>query len=286
MAEYSQTAGSTINLHLKAIKSGATLTPDSYDDANLCSFPTISYLQAYLYYTPNKHSNNLPCMQKEFVKFFPKSKLFIIKTRSYYSIVSASKGGIIKIFRIKKPKLTFSDTGWVCSTLEGLKICTGYLNPNFEIIMNENSPVSIEIKGKCNVFTYRYLTPITMAVSRITLPVLSRISILKKLLKARLRRMLITGRKEYPLSFHRKLIFYENEVKIADELIPLKKIRLRNIQTTSSFAPIYSYSVGLFQKHDIKTHECYELKVNPQKPFKGLKILRTINSKSGKIEYG
>lgn len=240
-------AGAIAKLHLKAIKDGKVLTPSKFDDANLCNFQFISYLQAYLYFNPRKKIEKIPCLGGPHTMFFPKSRLFTIKTSSYYAIIAGARGGVMKVFN---EKLCYSDTGWI-GEVKNRRICSSTFNPTSSVKATEDS---FEVSVPFCYTRYTYLSPLKLAFSRLFFPAASRIPFMKKMIKKILRRMMITGRKTFPLKLTRKIRFYDDKVEVTDEF---KGDKIK-IHSTANFTDTWSYTSGLFQTEDYFLQERVE----------------------------
>ena len=235
--------------------SGKGTTPGMFDDANLCSFPMISFLQAAtLPATEQGQDLPLPIESADFVRYFAECGLFAAKTGNLYVVGSAKQGGVFRIYDIPKKQLCFINSGVVAQLSNGRILYSNCYHNDADVVVAEGK---FTIKVPLTEFRETFVTPLKTALSRIFFPLLSRIDLFKKLLKALLRRMLITGSVKSKTTFVRELCIREGGVEVYDQLMgldPSEDVAFG----VSHFPSLYFYTRGLFQQMEEFQYD-YEL---------------------------
>lgn len=251
IASWNKKATSIAEFMINAINKKAVLVPERFDDANLLSFPFFSLLLAYNNYAARKRVMKLPCQEKDMCAWYKESKLFVIKNNRYYAVISGSKG-VIKAFKVntKNPELVFTDTGWISSSNK--RISSSIFNPHASFVVSNGGKNAV-IKTNFSKAKFQYASPFKLAISRIIFPVASNYPFLKKILKALLRKLVITGQKKVSVRLIREINFLKDKIEIKDKITGNRKYR--DFYSTGNFTDLWSYPGGLFRKQEDLMHE-------------------------------
>lgn len=109
----------------EAISNGAIHLSD-LDIRNFVPFLT-SYTLAFFEYKPIKNKIKLP-YEHNFEKYFPEGQLFVKRNKNYYIVLGISKGGVLKVYDVKKNELVYSNCGYLGILENGNIISSQMLN--------------------------------------------------------------------------------------------------------------------------------------------------------------
>lgn len=244
------TARSVADRMLEGIKTGATTTPKTMADRFFDL--QIDYFLAYLDFSPRRGTcPKVPYEMDPFQRYFSQSRLFVAKEPSYYMIVGANKGGILKIFNINKSELVFSDNGFSGVTTDGKLISSQWLDKSYDIEVGKGE---ISVTGWFHEIPLQYVTPMKMIFSRLILLTLGKSNRASYFIKRALIERLITKSKTLPLEFKRKISFDSKRIRIddfikkRDGLMDLDRLNVDK-ETSLRYVPTSRY----FQRHDLLT---------------------------------
>jgi len=240
-------AQSIANKLVLGFRRGKAATPEYLDDENLCSFPMISFLQAAsIPIDDTQKDHPLPFEKSDYMRYYPDCGLFSAKSGNQYLVGSAKKGGVYRVYDIPQKNLLFMNSGILARRSNGVVLFSNHYQDNAKVSI-DNQHLHLEVP--LAAFRETRPTPFKTAVSRIIFPLLSRFSLLKKLLKAILRNMLITGKKDSKTWLIRDFIFDAKGISVDDSLVGLN-MRSDVAIGVTHFPSVYFYTRGIFLNLD------------------------------------
>lgn len=202
-----------------------------------------------IYHT--RPAGKLPFESERVIKEFKKAGIILVGNPCYYSILSASNGGVLKIFNKKTRRLIEDDCGALAETSNGLLISTQSTKMNrlfsFERLI---------YKGKSNfsVVNYQKSTPFNYLILRLLNLSVMRIRFFNEIIKKFMVSWLIRTDNRIPLVRERKIVFRGHQVSIHDQYILLGKLRLKSISHAGKFNSIHMASSRYFSGWTIDGH--------------------------------
>jgi hypothetical protein len=273
------------NIH--ALNQGLTMEPMTFDNIYLC-FTLHSYLQAYDNFQPRIYNDvGLPHTKPLITKYFPHYKYIVIKRGDYYMIIGASKGGVIRIYNCKnKSDLIFSDCGFIGTLSNGKMVSNQWLDYSNEVTFNEDM-CNISISGRFHEISQVLPSSTKLVLSRIGLPLISKIPFARNYLYQQLRKLMITGSSAIPIEFTRQISYKDKKISISDIVNVNKDFQFKYFNIEDKFSTIYGQAKEFFQRQELSN-----LKPIPEdnlaEYIKGrcnLSIVREIYPDSKELKY-
>ena len=209
-------------------------------------------LNNYLFAAENASkldTNGVLPWQQEGEWAFPDAGLIVKSTPSYYAVVGVSKGGVLKIYYKKEPKLAFSDCGYWARTVKGDIISCQHLQRPAQFSVNGNMVVITSDFVKVN---QKIFNPTLFMGFRLFSLTLGRYKKIAYWLKNLLVKVLVSRKKKSPLHLIRRISFEENDVHLEDQIELLQKCRLDTLKAGSKFATIHMGSSRYFQAQELE----------------------------------
>lgn len=255
-------AGTISDRMYDSIKNENTVTLKSIDTGNF--IPLIeNYLVAYLEslkHSETKNEAKLPCELDAVDRFFTDSKILVHGNKKYYAVVNASKGGITKIFDKNKKQIIWDDCGYIGETIKGDYISTQCYNRDVECKYENNC---LSVKTKFYKVSRQTPTPNKFILLRILNATFMRNIYFGNLVKKLIVKLLITGKKEYPVSLKRKIHFEESYIIVEDDLSKNSEINFKWLEYGKKFSTIHMASSKYFQRQKmVNTIKPNEIDVN------------------------
>jgi hypothetical protein len=199
------------------LSSGSLVSLDSLDDENLIRLAT-NYMIASQHASTDEEGVGvgpilLPCDLPEVIKDFPETGIFIRGNKRYYSIVSASKGGIIKVFDKGQKRLAYEDNGYFLRV--GKHVAT---NQVFDVADAVVENGLIRVKSHFYEVLDEMLTPLTNIVLRILGITLFRSMMVVDMFRRMLVKKAFTGKKRHNVTLVRVISFGDDVIDVEDEL--------------------------------------------------------------------
>jgi hypothetical protein len=237
------------NIH--ALNQGLTIEPMTFDNIYLC-FTLHSYLQAYDNFQPRIYNDVvLPHTKPLIAKYFPHSKYIVIKKNDYYMVIGASKGGIIRVYNCKsKSDLIFSDCGFIGTLSNGKIVSNQWLDYSNEVTFDEDKGI-ISISGRFHEISQVLPSSTKLVLSRIGLPLISKIPFARNYLYQQLRKRMITGSSAIPLEFTRRISYNDKKILISDIVNFNKNFQFKYFNIEDKFSTIYGQAKEFFQRQEL-----------------------------------
>jgi hypothetical protein len=244
-------AAAIADSNIRTLNQDQMINPITLDGIYLC-WMLHTYFQAYDNYHPRTHNGVvLPYMKPLLTKYFPQAKYIVIKRNSYYMVIGASKGGVIRVYGCKdNPDLIFSDCGYLGILSNGEKVSSQWLDYSNKVIFDEHNDF-VAISGTFHKINESLFTPAKMVLSRIGLRAISRMPFVRETLYQRLRKTMITGNITVPIEFTRKISYSEEKVIILDIMNFNKDFSFEYFNIVDKFSPIYAQSTEFFQRQEL-----------------------------------
>jgi hypothetical protein len=273
------------NIH--ALNQGLIMEPMTFDNIYLC-FTLHSYLQAYDDFQPRIYSDvALPHTKPLITKYFPHSKYIAIKREDYYMVIGASKGGVIRIYNCKnKSDLIFSDCGFIGTLSNGKMVSNQWLDYSNEVTFDEDK-CSISISGRFHEISQVLPSSTKLVLSRIGLPLISKIPFARNYLYQQLRKLMITGSSSIPMEFTRRISYDDKKILILDIINFKKEFQFKYLNIEDKFSTIYGQAKEFFQRQELSNIKPIP-EDNLAEYIKGrckLSILREIYPDSKELKY-
>jgi len=164
-------------------------------------------------------------------RYCPESNLYFSSTPAFYTIIGASKGAVVRIFDKRSKIQLLNDTGIICRLSNKTVASNQFLDRSNEVNVRDRV---ITVKSSFYEVRRPTLQPVTMIVLRTVQLISSWNAHLAALVRASLRRLLITGKKKVPITAERKISIGDTGVTIEDE------IRVRDTVTWLSVGGVFN----------------------------------------------
>ena len=231
---------------LHALKIGKLVPPEIISDRYLV-YRVPEYLESYLDYSPRKSLPNLPYEKTNLNYYFKDAKVWIRSGKSYYFLVNAAKGGVIKLF--DKNKLIFSDSGIIGKITSGKLVTTQWIDKNYVIKKSLNE---IVVSGRLNqVPSNKNFNLYKNLLFRLTLMFIGWSPKLSHNLKGIIRKILMLGNRRLNIKFSRTINFESKKIKIIDQISFDKKVKFNFLSFGSDFFVRYVPQSRYFQSQEL-----------------------------------
>jgi hypothetical protein len=231
LAEEIPLASAIADSDIHALNRGLTMEPMTFDDLYLC-FTLHSYLQAYDNFQPRIYND--------------------VGLRDYYMVIGASKGGVIRIYNCTKEKsdLIFSDCGFIGTLSNGKIVSNQWLDYSNEVTFDEDKCV-ISISGRFHEISQVLPSSTKLVLSRIGLPLISKIPFARNYLYQQLRKLMITGSSAIPIEFTRQISYDDKKILISDIVNFNKDFQFKYFNIEDKFSTIYGQAKEFFQRQEL-----------------------------------
>ena len=213
------------------------------DDDRMCAHYVYDWMQAYLDYNPER-KGQLDDHRPAFTRWFPGAKLLVKKTPSYYAVVSAAKGGVLKVFDEHGP--LYSDTGLIAKTSSGDVLVSHLVDEQFEHSIDADH-CRISVAGNLSRRRQPLPSPTKQLLFRSMNLTVGRVS--ANLVRSTLQRVLITGKPRTGVRFGREIRLTDAEIVIQDTLSTSDSgVKLERLSVGSDATSIYVANSNNFQE--------------------------------------
>jgi len=274
-------AGAVAQKMLEALHNGKLVPPEVMADRYFL-YRIPEFLQSYLDYKPRLYPLlRLPYEAKPFAKYFKDARIFIAKLPKYYLVIGLNKGGIIRIFSLDPPKMTFSDSGIIGRLTDGKLVSSQWVDRTYVINFEEKM---IEASGRFHKIPTPLFTPLKMMLFRAVMITLGRSTKLAYFIKNQIINMMMTSNKTVPVIFTRRIKYSQNVI-IQDTIKLLKKVSFRSLGIGDEFSTKYVPQSRYFQQYELSTRGL-SLKrlLNELNEKRNLKLTRVITPESGDMQ--
>lgn len=255
-------AGKIADFMYSSLCSNAIINTEVVDAGNLC--PLISnYIRAYLESKKRFKPSGLklPFEKSQVKKFFEVPRIYIKGNSNYYSIMNLAKGGLIKVFDKKERRLIWDDCGFVGETVRGDLLTTQLFNPRAEISCLEDGG-ELRVKTKFFKIRSQQPSPLKFIILRLFYLTFGRNITLGNWMKKVLVKLLISGKKQFPIQLQRKVTFHESKVIISDTIDREKGRSFKWLKFGTKFSAIHMASSKYYQKSQLSGGYGWSIDVN------------------------
>jgi hypothetical protein len=190
-----------------------------------------------------KNPPALPYEEKSLKKDFIQAGIAIRSTPSYYLILGASNGGVLKIFNKSSEKQIIEDCGILGESVLGDKFTTQSTNLNNPLRSGENSL-------ECETSFYRLKdilpNPINYLVLRLYNLTFMRIEFINEAIKKLIVRMLVKNRSRLSLKRTRTIRLQPQNIEISDVICNAGDTQLKSLVQGEKFTTIHMASARYF----------------------------------------
>ncbi|MFC1741062.1 hypothetical protein ACFL3V_00820 [Nanoarchaeota archaeon] len=205
-------AGAIADKALEFMEAGSLLTPEKED--RYFGEQMYDLLWAFMNHSSRGSSAELPFEQKDFLRYFEDSRMLVVKKADRYAIISAGKGGILKLFDIKKKRIVKSNCGLVGRLSDKTVVATNFNDETYKVKLENDL---IRISGRFHAVSFSNMSPFKMSVFKTGMLVLGRTMSLSNFIKDVIIKKLITGDRKVDILFSRTIDL--NFFKIEDEIV-------------------------------------------------------------------
>jgi|Deesub1362A_J573_1020465.scaffolds.fasta_scaffold03107_4 hypothetical protein len=200
--------------------------------------------------------------QREFERLWPQAGLYVRSDADTYTVIGASKGGVIKVFGKRPPRLIFSSCGYA-GRLQGGRHLTTQLWTTFPRLdagglrPGDEQPLrpAAEIRVEAPFFAYkpdRVMTPVRLLGFRLFNLTVGRWRKLNDFVRKHLIiGRFLTTRQRMPLSLSRCLRFREGRCEVSDRISLEPGAKLEELREYGFFSSVYMASARYFRWQDL-----------------------------------
>ena len=234
---------------LQGLAEGKLVPPEIISDRYVF-YRVPEYLQAYLDYTPrNQEMPLLPYECPSLDKYFPHSKIWVMKTQQKYCIANLAKGGVLKVFNCETGNLVVNDCGIIGELGDRNIVTSQWIDPGYECKKTENG---WEVSGSMNIVpSNKLFTPLKNVIFRTVLILLGWHPTFSHMLKGRIRKMLMLGNRSVPVHFKRKLSVSSDSITLASEVVLQGNEKLKRLSFGDEFFVRYVPQSRYFQAQEL-----------------------------------
>jgi hypothetical protein len=209
MSEFVPTAGRIAETYLQR---GLPERRRYYNDDNrMCAHYVYDWMQSWIDYNPERHGT-LGEHREPFEKWFDDAKMLVKKTDRYYAVVSAAKGGVVKVFDEQGP--VYSDTGLMAHTTGGGAYVSHLVDDyDIEIDLDRGELV---VSGNMCKRRHPLPSPIKQIAFRTMNLSVGRFS--ANAVRTILQKVLITGKPRTDVTFRRRFQLTDDNIVISDQI--------------------------------------------------------------------
>lgn len=178
---------------------------------------------------------------------FSDAGILFKSTDAYYAVMSASKGGVIRVYDRRSGTFSLSDAGYWAET-KGSIVSSQSLDRGNRW---QRSGHCEEVTASFAAVNQRTLQPMTFIGFRLFTVILGRWQRIAYGVKQLLVRTLVSRRKPYPLTLTRKVVFHDDRISIHDRITPQKGARISSLTATPKFLTIHMGSSRYFQQQEL-----------------------------------
>jgi hypothetical protein len=233
-------AGSIIQAMCRSICAGDTISLNDIDLGNLAPLLSnyVCLLQAKVL-DEQEQVPPLPWEQPSARQDFSEAGLYIRGTQNYYAILGVSNGGVLKVFDKAEQRLLWDDCGYVGKLGNGTLVTTQMTIPDRPCTVRDND---IVLFSKFYRVLHTLPTPFRFFLLRLINLTLMRNVKLGELVKRKLVRILISGKREYDLELQRKVDFEPIRVIVEDKISMSSRLKVRWLEFGRKFVGIHMAS--------------------------------------------
>lgn len=236
--------------HMLAALADGKLVPPGIMSDRYVAYRVPEFLQAYLDYTERPAAlAPLPYERPPFRRYFPSARVFVSVEEDAYVVANLAKGGVVKAFDRRGGRLLTSDCGIVGSLVDGRVVTSQWIDPEYRVEVGEDG---WRVDGSLHVVASNKLfTPVRNLVFRAALIAVGWIPAAAHMLKGRIRRALMLGRRSAPVRFTRRFRIESRRLVLTDEVRLEEGARLSSLSIGDEFSVRYVPQSRYFQPQEL-----------------------------------
>ena len=229
----------------RSICAGRTVTLRDVDIGNLAPLLSnyVCILQTHVL-EQEATPQLLPCEQQTVRQDFSQAGLFIRGMEHYYAVLGVSNGGVLKVFDKQQRQVLWDDGGYIGQTTNGKLISTQMTVLDRPCTAGENQ---INLTSDFYEVLHSLPTPLRFVLLRLLNLSVMRNLWLGNIIKKRLVRLLISGKRRYPMQLQRRVRFETNQVIVEDRLSKSPRLRVAWLEYGRKFVGIHMASARYFE---------------------------------------
>jgi hypothetical protein len=291
-------AASVAEAMLRAFAQGKLVPPEIQEDRYF-KYRIPELLEAYLDY--GEVSDPLPPLPYEgeaFQRWWPRARMLARRGGDHYAVVSAGKGGVVKLFHMPSGRLVFNDAG-IMVRLRGGRIATSaWMDPAYRVELRADGadagqegpdapPARLEIQGALHQVVQKLFTPPKMILFRLFMLALGWHTGLAYRIKGWIRRLLMLRSRPLPVRFRRTVEMADGEWILTDEIRLEKGTRVEKVRLGDEFAPRYVPQSRYFQAQEMDASGTYLTDEDLERLNRTgrIRIRRRISVERGMVAY-
>ncbi len=234
------------------------------------------FIEAITFDTKSKNKNKklLPYQKNDFKKYFKEAGIYVCKKNNFYIMISLTKGGIIKVWEIKKKKLIFSDCGLIIRTSDEKIFSTCALDKDYKIVEKDNTLI---IKGKFHSVKDKQFSTITMVLFK-TFQFLFSLNVkTSNLIKNVIINRFVKNVDKINLYFERKIVL-DNKLEIEDTIFNKTSKKIKKMAFADDLFLSFVAYAKYFNSNELNTDYVFVKKdlINILNKKRKLKLNRII----------
>ena len=216
------------------------------DDNRMCAHYVYEWMYAWRDYHPER-DGVLEDYRESTQRWFEGAQLFVTKRDRYYAVVSASKGGCVKVFDQQGP--VYSDTGLIGRTKSGEVLVSHLIDEEHQITVDEER-CEIIVEGVMSRRRHPLPSPVKQMLFRIMNLSVGRLA--SDMVRFILQKVLITGTPRSGVRFRRRIRCGDLGVEIDDTIdLAGENIRFEQLAVGSDATSIYVAASNIFQESNL-----------------------------------
>ena len=260
-AKYLPEAESIARAGLKGLNAGYASGLADADFRNTVPLLT-SYILAHrgLSQEGDYPSASLP-FERDFERLFPQAGFYIQSSKTYYAVVGASKGGVLKVFSKKSSELAHTSTGYTVRLTNGVNgttlMWTSVPKVNIEhTVPEKESSADIDRKVSFSAPFYRFridrlMYPIRLVLFRIFSSTIGRIPKVNNIVRKHfIIRRYLKVKTPFGGELKRTLVFGLSSVQVDDQIRIDAPDAVDDLKEHGFFATVYMASARYFRQQD------------------------------------
>ena len=214
------------------------------EDNRMISHYVLDWMHSWLDYHPERQGT-LAENRKPFTKHFKEAGILVKKTDSYYAVVNATKGGVVKVFDVEGP--IYSDTGVMLRTSDGTVMVSHLVDEEHLYDIDAEGGV-VTVTGKLSKRRYPLSSPVKQILFRGMNLSVGRFG--AHLVRQILQKVLITGKPRTEATFTRRLVLGADDVTVDDtlDIRGVQDVTVADVVAGSDATSIYVANSNTFQE--------------------------------------
>lgn len=237
---------------LKGLADGKVVPPEIMSDRYVF-YRVPEYLQSYLDYTPrNPNPPPLPYEKDTFHMYFPDARIWVKKTANVYCIANLAKGGVVKAFDCKTGDLILNDCGIIGQIDSEDVVTSQWIDPEYICKTTEKT---WEVSGKMNIVpSNKLFDPLKNIIFRSIILLIGWSPALCHILKGRIRKMLMLGKRPVPITFKRSFEVRSEKITLLSHIRLDGNVSFQQLSVGDEFFVRYVPQSRYFQYQELDIH--------------------------------